>query len=271
MRMRPRPAQPHGSASFGQRVRRANKALLAAVGAGIITLVTSAVVALPHWIAGQISDPPSPITATGEIDRGDARLFDVNCGGAFSVPGKITTPIWLDDSALKKLLVDRKAGQRGNESGSFALQARQGGSPVLLTAIHVEKVSSVPAEPGTDIHIAMKPHADCVLPAAETIEVDIDLDAANPVRSIMAEGQAVDPARFAYTINNQSPVNLYVSATAVAHDVEWKLHLDYSVDGKTGSMVLSPDGGQPYRLYGASAPAKTLHLTFAETQGHWHD
>jgi hypothetical protein len=60
MRMRPRPAQPHGSASFGQRVRRANKALLAAVGAGIITLVTSAVVALPHWIAGQISDPHHP-------------------------------------------------------------------------------------------------------------------------------------------------------------------------------------------------------------------
>lgn len=157
----------------------ANKALLTAISAGLVGIVTAWVTGLPNLLVAQLSDPAPPLTATGTSSPGKhpAQSTEEDCALAdvYAVPGTgyaIRPRSTADLSAWLKDAADPDA-----TSGEYVLQARAGQTDVV-TAFHTVLIRRVPAPRATVVTVS--PH--CVAAGAPEIfyHASVDLDAADP-------------------------------------------------------------------------------------------
>jgi hypothetical protein len=65
-------------------------------------------------------------------------------------------------------------------------------------------------------------------------------------------------------VSDTKPVTMQVQAVAFEHDVQWRLALDYSASGRTGTMRID-DNGKPIRVTGITAA--NPRYTVLETGG----
>ncbi|MFJ9719010.1 helix-turn-helix domain-containing protein [Streptomyces sp. NPDC101213] len=80
----------------------------------------------------------------------------------------------------------------------------------------------------------------------------VDLDAVRPLarpKDGADTGQTVPAVHFPYRVSAEDPEVLLVEATAQAYDARWYLELDWSSEGRTGTIRID-DHGRPFRTTG---------------------
>jgi hypothetical protein len=136
--------------------------------------------------------------------------------------------------------------------------------PVVITRARVEVVAQTAI--GSGVHVTYAGQG-CGGPEEELL-LQIRLDGAAP--AIKASGRDASgkfaelPPPWSVTVSDTKPVTMHVQALAFEHDVQWRLVLDYSASGRTGTMRID-DSGKPFRVTGITAA--NPRYTVLETGG----
>ncbi|MDT0573980.1 helix-turn-helix transcriptional regulator [Streptomyces sp. DSM 3412] len=133
---------------------------------------------------------------------------------------------------------------------------------VVLKAIHVRVVSRGTPADGNAYSMGQGCGSD-LTPRRFTVDLDEDRPVAQPKDGAnAADGGHVIPAvRFPYRVSAEDPEVLEVHATTLTHDARWYLELDWSSQGRTGTIRIDDDGrpfhttgikGMPHYWYGTN-------------------
>jgi hypothetical protein len=84
--------------------------------------------------------------------------------------------------------------------------------------------------------------------------IDLDQDVPEPVpegparhRASLMDAYHVGTPDFPYTVSPHDPENFEVMAYTDRSDVQWRLALDWTCRGKTGTVIID-NNGQPFRV-----------------------
>ncbi|MCI3271478.1 transcriptional regulator [Streptomyces cylindrosporus] len=95
------------------------------------------------------------------------------------------------------------------------------------------------------------------------VNLDIDRPIARAVPGVDASGAHVPAVQFPYRVSAQDPEVLLVTATTEMYDCGWYLELDWSSQGRTGTVRID-DHGRPFR----TTSIKGLPRYWYGTNGH---
>ncbi|WP_435269909.1 helix-turn-helix domain-containing protein [Streptomyces sp. 1222.5] len=132
---------------------------------------------------------------------------------------------------------------------------------VVLTALRVRVVSRGTPLAGTAYDMEQGCGGDLT-----PREFSVNLDADRPIahaRPGNDTGRPIPAVRFPYRVSAEDPEVLLVTATTEAHDCDWYLELDWSAQGRTGTVRVD-DHGRPFRTSGI----KGLPLYWYGTNDH---
>ncbi|MEV7364422.1 hypothetical protein ACGFYM_09985 [Streptomyces sp. NPDC048231] len=242
----------------------ANKALLAAVSAGLIGIVTAWVTGLPNLLVAQLTDPAPPLTATGTSSPGSSETArrhpaptkeDCDLAGVYAVPGTGYAIRPRSTSELSAWLKD--AADPDATSGTYVLQARAG-QTVVVTAFHTVLIKKVPAPRATVVTVS----PPCEGAPEIFYHASVDLDAAEPTPKLTktVDRKRVPVDRFEDTVTNDSPLILDFKASSAKYDVTWKFRIDYTVDGQTKTAWI-PDATHSFHTLATRVDAPALTYT----------
>lgn len=245
----------------------ANKAALAAIGAGVLGAITAAVIGLPHLLADRVLGSPPPLTVAGGPASGTAAAADpCSLSGYFVVPGTLHPRGTVSTNQLAALL--NNAADADSSSGTYVLQANPG-QTVVITAIHTIVIRRVPATRATEIEA----DSMCAGAAPVIYYVSINLDATNLTPKV----QIGDPARAGKMTNvhglqtivtNENPIVIDFDATTKKYDVTWKLLIDYTVNGQSRTAWIQ-NGSQPFHTVAGRRDDTGLTFDFDFTSNSW--
>ncbi|MFF9772795.1 helix-turn-helix domain-containing protein [Streptomyces sp. NPDC013978] len=122
---------------------------------------------------------------------------------------------------------------------------------VVLDALHVRVVSrGTPGRGGTAYAMGQGCGSE-LTPRRFAVDLDADRPVAEPQDGEDgADGGRVIPAvRFPYRVSAEDPEVLEVDATTQTHDARWYLELDWSSQGRTGTIRVD-DHGSPFHTTG---------------------
>jgi hypothetical protein len=124
---------------------------------------------------------------------------------------------------------------------------------VVLEALRVRVVSRGAPAAGTAYAMDQGCGSD-LSPRRFTVDLDVDRPIARPKDSndsadSTGSGHSVPAVRFPYRVSAEDPEVLLVDATAQTHDARWYLELDWSSQGRTGTVRID-DHGRPFRTTG---------------------
>ncbi|WP_329416446.1 helix-turn-helix domain-containing protein [Streptomyces sp. NBC_00704] len=115
---------------------------------------------------------------------------------------------------------------------------------VVLEALHVRIVSR--DSPSTGIAYSMGQGCGGDLtPRNFTVNLDADRPVTRP-RDGSDKGESIPAVRFPYRVSAEDPEVLLVDATTQTYDARWYLELDWSSQGRTGTIRID-DHGRPFR------------------------
>lgn len=253
------PRLPHWVAS-------ANKAVLAAVGAGLIAIITGYVTDLPHAVSRALSGKPQPLTAAGNTaqqDLGGADPCEVQ--GSFIVPGILHPAANIHAGQLAALVSG--AADADSTSGKYTLQAAPN-QTVVITAIHTVLVRRVPARRATLVNI----EPGCAGAAPPTYYVSIDLDASNLTPKVEVGDTQGLKTRLVHglesIVSNGAPILIDFTAETHKYDVNWKLRVDYTTNGQEKSVWIQ-NGSRPFHTVAARPYDAGLAFALNEDQSSW--
>ena len=158
--------QSHGPRRLLDWIVTANKAVLAAVGAGIIAAITASVAALPHLLANAVTGSPAPLTVAGGVSPNNSPPANpCSLQGVFVVPRPLHPSHVISTDTLSALV--QNTADAASTSGTYTLQA-QPNQTLVITAIHTVLIKRFPARTSA---VDMEPadQAQCLLPWRLTI------------------------------------------------------------------------------------------------------
>ncbi len=124
--------------------------------------------------------------------------------------------------------------------------------PVVVTRARIEVVARTSI--GSGVHVTQAGQG-CGGPPEELL-LEVRLDGSTPTMKVSGRdtsGQFVElPPPLSFSLSGTEPLTLHVQALAFEHDVQWRLALDFSTAGRTGTMRID-DSGQPFRVTGVTA------------------
>jgi hypothetical protein len=131
---------------------------------------------------------------------------------------------------------------------------------VVLKAIHVRVVSRGTPADGNAYSMGQGCGSD-LTPRRFTVNLDQDRPRAQPKDGANGadSGHTIPAVRFPYRVSAEDPEVLEVHATTQAYDTRWYLELDWSSQGRTGTIRIDDDGrpfhttsikGMPHYWYG---------------------
>ncbi|XVV08330.1 hypothetical protein ACQP2X_26155 [Actinoplanes sp. CA-131856] len=149
--------------------------------------------------------------------------------------------------AAQRWIDEYDAADRGVTAYDFVVQARPGRTATLL-GIRAEYVSrSDPAAVATVVFLHYEECGGTLEPRRFTVDLD---DPSG--RMVPARGEKTD---FPYTVGNDEPEAFSLVATSSGCDCVWRIALDWSADGETGTSYLVDDeSGQAFH----TAPERDL-------------
>ena len=276
--------------SWTTRIRLANKAVLAAVLAGITGAITAGVVALPGLISTMMhpSEPltvdgdsrpwatgPTPSNSAGLIPSGDENVDPPGSWGSCSLAGRYVLPEKRDFSgktatkSLEALL--RQAAYADGAAGKYILQAASG-QTVVVTGIRTVVTERKIANPAMVINV-QSPCVPCLKPDRD-YHAHIDLDSEDPVPELSVGvpggGQVCGTSRrervneITTVVTNDDPLVVRLSASTKKYDITWRVRIDYSVDGQTKSIWIGDDSRPLHAV-----ATKGDDVTLAYRRDHW--
>jgi hypothetical protein len=177
----------------------------------------------------------------------DSQVWDMGCGHDYVVdkpPTQVPPPPVQQDAAAW-------AGSLGAVHGrqtmvQISVQGRSS-TAVVLEALRVRVVSR--GTPAAGNAYAMDQGCGGELtPRRFTVNLDADRPVARP-KDGADSAHRLPAVHFPYRVSAEDPEVLLVDATTLAHDTRWYLELDWSSQGRTGTVRID-DHGRPFRTTG---------------------
>lgn len=203
--------------------------------------------ALPS--AGGTSSPSAkgPVTGSPLTWSADSQVWAMGCGHDYVIdkpPAQVPPPPSQQDAGVWSATQGAVHGRQ--TMVRISVQGRSS-TAVVLEALRVRVVSR--GEPAAGNAYAMDQGCGGeLMPRRFTVNLDVDRPVARPEDG--ADSRRTLPAvHFPYRVSAQDPEALLVDASTQAYDARWYLELDWSCQGRTGTIRID-DHGRPFRTTG---------------------
>ncbi|NML48930.1 helix-turn-helix domain-containing protein [Streptomyces sp. R302] len=212
---------------------------LAVVGA-----VTLGAVLLPGKTGERVAEPPAPLTWTVA-----SHIWKNGCGHTYLVE---RTPPPPPEAADARSWATAQGAVDGGETLVRVSVQGKGAAAVVLQALHVRVV-----ERGAPLPWAAYRTDDGCGGAVTPRRFEVDLDRPRPVARALdgydasgQEGRTIPAVSFPYAVTAAEPEELRVSARTAGCDCRWYLELEWSAEGRSGTVRIGDEDGQPFRTSG---------------------
>ncbi|MFI6642740.1 helix-turn-helix domain-containing protein [Streptomyces sp. NPDC050504] len=202
--------------------------------------------------AGGKRPAASPRTAEAPFTwTANSQSWKLDCGHTYLVdraPGRVPQPPVVQDAAV---WARSTAAVHGGETQvRITLQGRSPQKAVVLEALHVRVTGRARPLPWN----AFRMDNGCG-GAVTPRYVDVDLDgprpAARPVKGYDGiANKPIEAVSFPYAVTSTAPEVLLVTARATTCDCRWYLELEWSSEGRSGTVRIADGDGGPFRTSG---------------------
>ncbi|MFE2580970.1 helix-turn-helix domain-containing protein [Streptomyces sp. NPDC059378] len=209
-------------------------------------LAVSLVAALLGLTASATAPPSASAPLTWTVNSHTTGLF--GCGESYVVakpPRQVPPPPYPEDIAA--WAVSQRAVHGGTTGVRITVQGR-GSAAVVLEALHVRVVGRVtPASGRGSVYSLSDGCGASIAPRFFSVDLDAHQPLARPMPGDNNRVGAPIPAfDFPYRVSLQEPEVLVVSASNESCTCDWYLDLDWSSQGRTGTVRVD-DHGRPFR------------------------
>ncbi|MDL5205896.1 helix-turn-helix transcriptional regulator [Streptomyces sp. ALI-76-A] len=174
----------------------------------------------------------------------DSLVWDKGCDHDYVIdkpPAQVPSPPVEQDAGAWAAAQGASHGRQTRVQ--ISVQGRSS-TAVVLKALRVRVVSR--GEPAAGSAYAMGQGCGSDLtPRRFTVNLDADRPVAHPKDGADVE-RTIPAVHFPYRVSAEDPEVLLVAATTQAHDARWYLELDWSSQGRTGTIRID-DHGRPFR------------------------
>ncbi|MFE9497078.1 helix-turn-helix domain-containing protein [Streptomyces collinus] len=185
------------------------------------------------------NDAPIPLSWTA-----DSQIWDGGCGHDYVIrkdPAQVPPPPVQQDAGVWAATQQAVPGQQ--TMVQISVQGKSS-TAVVLTALRVRVVSR--GTPVTGTAYAMGQGCGSDLPPRNfSVNLDVDRPIAH-ARPGNDSGKLAPAVQFPYRVSAENPEVLQLTATTDAYDCDWYLELDWSSQGRTGTVRID-DHGRPFR------------------------
>ncbi len=190
----------------------------------------------PVSSAKPATEPPLTVST-------DSVVWNEGCGHEYVVdkpPAQVPPPPVEQDAGV---WASTQGAVHGRETTvQISVQGRSS-TAVVLEALHVRIVSRESPEPGNAYSMGQGCGGD-ITPRSFTVNLDVDRPITRPA-SGADTGNVVPTVHFPYRVSAEDPEVLLVYATTQAYDARWYLELDWSSQGRSGTIRID-DHGRPF-------------------------
>ncbi|MFF8278102.1 helix-turn-helix domain-containing protein [Streptomyces lateritius] len=211
----------------------------------VVGTVTLGAVLLPGKTRERAAEPPAPLTWTVA-----SHIWKNGCGHTYLV--KRTPPPPPESADARSWAAAQGAVDGGETLVRVSVQGK-GAAAVVLQALHVRVV-----ERGAPVPWAAYRMDDGCGGAVTPRRFEVDLDRPRPVARALdgydasgEEGRTLPAVSFPYAVSAAEPEELLVSAGAAGCDCRWYLELEWSSEGRRGTVRIGEEDGAPFRTSGA--------------------
>ncbi|MFD3568140.1 helix-turn-helix domain-containing protein [Streptomyces sp. NPDC058667] len=207
----------------------------------VVGTVTLGAVLLPGKTEERAAEPPAPLTWTVA-----SHIWKNGCGHTYLVDR--TPPPPPEAADARSWAAARGAVDGGETMVRVSVQGK-GAAAVVLQALHVRVV-----ERGAPLPWAAYRMDDGCGGAVTPRRFEVDLDRPRPVARALAgydasgeEGRTLPAVSFPYVVSAAEPEELLVSAGTAGCDCRWYLELEWSSEGRRGTVRIGDEDGAPFR------------------------
>ncbi|WP_232838361.1 helix-turn-helix domain-containing protein [Streptomyces geranii] len=256
--LRPRPPAP--SARPWYRGRRMTVAaavvgtLLAALGTlGSLSALSDGRSPAADASPAPTESSPAPITWTA-----NSQAWQLGCDHDYLIaksPEQVPPPPVEQDAG--PWAATQRAVHGGDTNVEISVQGRSS-TPVVLEALRVRVAGrAAPAEGA--VYAMDLGCGGAITPRSFAVDLDKDRPVARPLAG-NDTGTPIPAVRFPYRVSARNPEVLLVTARTKACDCRWYLELDWSSEGRTGTVRVD-DAGRPFRTSGIEGLPHYEYLT----------
>ncbi|WP_030980555.1 helix-turn-helix domain-containing protein [Streptomyces sp. NRRL S-1824] len=180
----------------------------------------------------------------------DSLVWDKGCGHDYVIakpPAQVPAPPAEEDAGAWAATQGAVHGRQTRVQ--ISVQGRSS-TAVVLEALHVRIVSRGNPAAGSAYAMGQGCGGD-LTPRRFTVNLDVDRPITRSKDGADSE-HAIPAAHFPYRVSAEDPEVLLVDATTQTHDARWYLELDWSSQGRTGTIRID-DHGRPFRTTGIKA------------------
>ncbi|MEU3827023.1 helix-turn-helix domain-containing protein [Streptomyces sp. NPDC029080] len=198
------------------------------------------------------SAPSSGAEPAGELPpplawSADSQVWNMGCGHDYAIdlpPSQVPPPPVQQDAGAWAATQGAVHGRQ--TMVQISVQGRSS-TAVVLEALRVRIVSR--GTPAAGNAYAMDQGCGGELtPSRFTVDLDVDRPIARPKDGADSE-HTIPAVHFPYRVSAEDPEVLLVDATTLAYDARWYLELDWSSQGRTGTVRID-DHGRPFHTTG---------------------
>ncbi|GGT91927.1 helix-turn-helix domain-containing protein [Streptomyces lateritius] len=211
----------------------------------VVGTVTLGAILLPGKTRERAAEPPAPLTWTVA-----SHIYKNGCGHTYLME---RTPPPPPESADARSWAAAQGAVDGGETLVRVSVQGKGAAAVVLQALHVRVV-----ERGAPLPWAAYRMDDGCGGAVTPRRFEVDLDRPRPVARALdgydasgEEGRTLPAVSFPYAVSAAEPEELLVSAGAAGCDCRWYLELEWSSEGRRGTVRIGDEDGAPFRTSGA--------------------
>ncbi|MET9722900.1 helix-turn-helix domain-containing protein [Streptomyces zaomyceticus] len=238
------PARVPGLPS-GRRRRRRGWAGVVCGALAVVATVALGAVLLPGKARERAAEPPAPLTWTVASD-----LWKNGCGHTYLAE---RTPAPPPEAADARSWAATQGAVDGGETLVRVSVQGKGAAAVVLQALHVRVVKR-----GAPLPWAAYRMDDGCGGAVTPRRFEVDLDRPRPVARALdgydasgQEGRTLPAVSFPYKVSAAEPEELLIHAGAAKCDCRWYLELEWSSEGRRGTVRIGDEDGAPFRTSGA--------------------
>ncbi|MFJ5995279.1 helix-turn-helix domain-containing protein [Streptomyces sp. NPDC092370] len=204
------------------------------------------------------ADAPAP--ATPLTWSADSQAWKLGCGHDYVVarpPGQVPPPPVPQDAGV--WAASQNAVHGGETLVQLSVQGRTD-TAVVLEALRVRVVGRTTPAQG-NAYAMDRGCGGSITPRS----FDVNLDKDRPIARAVAGSDAGTPipaVRMPYRVSARDPEVLLVNARTQACDCRWYLELDWSSQGRTGTVRIDDDG-RPFRTSGIEGLPRYVYDTSA--------
>ncbi|MEU0429092.1 helix-turn-helix transcriptional regulator [Streptomyces canus] len=196
----------------------------------------------------------------------NSQIWEGSCGHDYVIdkpPSQVPPPPLVQDAAI---WAATQGAIHGRETKvQISVQGRSS-TAVVLEALRVRITGRSSPAPGT----AYAMDQGCgggITPRGFDVNLDIDRPIAHAVAG-NDTGQTVPAVQFPYRVSATDPEVLLVTATTQTYDCDWYLELDWSSQGRTGTVRID-DHGRPFRTTSIKGLPRLWYGTNAAGERAW--